>query len=748
MGLVIYVKKLPIVTLKICKLLLSLLGKPIFLIVLSTVKILLYVSSKKTHLSLPKIHLPKKRLNFHFQIPKIHRSALRSTVLVSLLIISLLSFAFLSFVNTLPNLSQLHDGPDEVTTKIYDRNNKLLYKIYKDKNRSLIHLSDVPLVVRHAVLSAEDANFYEHYGISPKGITRAIYKYLRDGEVTGGSTITQQLVKNALLSPEKTIIRKLKELILAFEVEAHFTKDQIFEMYLNEVSYGGTAYGIAEAADVFLGKHVHDLTLSEAAFLAGLPKSPTKYSPYGSNPQSSINRRNEILSLMHEQKFITKQEQIEAQSQTISLNPPQINISAPHFVMYVKEILEEKYGTDVVEKGGLEVHTTLDLSIQKIAEEAVKNELTKLTNYKVSNGASLVLDTKSGEILAMVGSKDYFNTKDEGNVNVLTRLRQPGSTVKIINYAYALSHGYSLASIVQDIPMSFRLPDGKIYTPKNYDGKYKGSISIRRALAESRNIPAVSLLASYGVNNMIKLAQEMGISSWNNPSEYGLSLTLGGGDVYLVDLAQVYATVANYGKQVTLHSILSISNTNGSEIYRKENQTQKQVLDPRVAFLLINALSDNNARSGSFGTRSALVVPNHPEIAVKTGTSNNMRDNLTIGFNQDYVVATWVGNNDNTPMSSLTSGITGAAPIWNTIFQKILDKSTPLAWQTPDGLVQKSSECSRSQEWFLVENIGLPDCNKLADNQNTTVSPQTRIQALPTPAAANRPLVQQHRRSL
>jgi len=625
----------------------------------------------------------------------------------------------------LPSPETLTQREIHFSTKIYDRNGILLYNIYKDENRTPTTLSEIPLHVQLAILAAEDAQFYNHLGFSVKGMSRALYKYLKEGKVEGGSTITQQLVKNALLTPERTIRRKIKEIYLAIKIERLHSKEEILEMYLNEVPFGGTAYGIREAAKVYFDKDIKDLNLGEGALLAGLIQSPTKYSPFGANPELARIRQSEILELMVEQGFINHEQKEDASQTELVFAKNKIDILAPHFVMFVRQALVDRYGEELVEKGGLKVVTTLDLKTQKLAEEAVTSEVNKLNRLNVGNGAAMVVNPKNGDILAMVGSKNYFDTQADGNVNVLTRLRQPGSSIKVVNYAYALSHGFTPATILEDTPITYNIAGSPPYTPKNYDSSYRGRISLRSALAESRNIPAVKVLASYGVGNMVAMGQKLGITSWQDPTDYGLSLTLGGGDVRLTELAQVYATIANSGVKVNLHSIKSITDSSGEILYENscgsknrfiidgaEEKCGEQVIDPRVAYMLTDILSDNGARTPAFGTHSALSVPNH-KVAVKTGTSNDLRDNVTIGFTPEILVVSWVGNNDNSPMSRLASGITGAAPIWNSIISSLLNNNNS-EWETPTGLVQRPicpqtgtlpcSGCAVRNEWFLEEN--------------------------------------------
>lgn len=623
-------------------------------------------------------------------------------VVISVIIVSLFSYSYFAIFKGLPSPKELEARQTEVSTKIYDRNGILLYKIYKNQNRTIVPLTKIPIHVRLATLAAEDAEFYSHPGFSIKGIFRAIIQDLQTGSIQGGSTITQQLVKNTLLTPEKTITRKIKELILSIEVEANYTKDQILEMYLNEVSYGGTAYGIQEASESYFGKDVGSLNLAEAALLAGLPKSPTAYSPFGPTPELAIERQKEILHLMVVNKFITSDQEKTALKEILTFLPNKTSIKAPHFVMYIRQLLVDKYGEDVVEKGGLEVITSLDLPIQETAEQVVQTEVAKLRGLNVGNGAALVVNPQTGEILAMVGSKNYFDIAAEGNVNVTTSLRQPGSSIKVVNYAYALSNGYTPATIIDDSKVTYAVPGNPPYSPVNYDNQYKGPIPLRSALAQSRNIPAVKVLASYGVAKMVSEGQKMGITTWSNPSDYGLSLTLGGGAVTVLDLSKVYSTLANYGKRPDFLPILSVKNYKG-RVLEKNTPVISDAVDPRVAFILTDILKDNNARAPEFGLASYLVIKNHPEVAVKTGTSNDLRDNWTAGYSQDYLVVTWVGNNDNSPMSRVASGVTGASPIWNKIMSAILNDKPSIDWKVPDGVVRIN--CPGKSEWFLKENV-------------------------------------------
>ncbi len=725
-------------------------GKPVYILLshlIIAVLFLLYILGYLTRTALtyrlPAVKLPKVKLKLFYlkgqllvematsllskiKLPRIPRKK-AFPYLGFIVVILFFGFIFwYGILRGLPSPKQLTEREIEVSTKIYDRNGVLLYKIYKDKNRTVIPLSKIPLHARLATLAAEDAEFYSHPGISIRGIMRAATKNIQKGELSGGSTITQQLVKNALLSPEKTLTRKMREVVLSVEVELTFTKDQILEMYFNEVPYGGTAYGVEAASQQYFGKDVKDLTLAEAALLAGLPKSPTKFSPFGANPDLARAREVEVLRLMRINKFITKEQEGQALKEKLVFAPNKIDIKAPHFVMYVRGQLVDKYGEEMVEKGGLEVVTTLDYEIQKLAEETVASEVEKLKNLHVGSGAALVLNPKTGEILAMVGSKDYFDTANDGNVNVTIRARQPGSSIKVVNYSYALANGFTPASILDDSPVTFVVPGQPPYSPRNYDGAFRGRLSLRSALAQSRNIPAVKVLASYGVGKMIEQGRKMGITTWEDTKRFGLSLTLGGGEVKLIDLAKVYATIADYGKRPEIASILEIKNYKGEDLEKNECLAQgrcekEQAVDPGVAYLLIDILKDNVARAPEFGLNSALVIPKHPEVAVKTGTSNDLKDNLTVGFNQKYLVATWVGNNDATPMARVASGVTGASPIWSRIMTALLASEPSHDWEVPQGLVQvpicsltgtlPCEGCATKMEWFRQENKPKSACS-------------------------------------
>jgi len=601
------------------------------------------------------------------------------------LFLSLLTFWFIQ----LPSPDKLVNRKMAVTTKIYDRNGILLYELYQDKNRTLVTLDQIPDYLKWATVAIEDKNFYHHRGVSPKGIARALYNLLFKRKIQGGSTITQQLVKNALLSPERTISRKIREIITALRVEAKYSKDEILQMYLNEVPYGGTAWGVAAAAKMYFGKEVKDLDLAECAFLAGLPAAPTYYSPFGPHPEKKLykKRQSQVLKRMVEDGYITKEEAEKAEKEELKFAPRKTKILAPHFVDYVKRELIKRFGEERVLSGGLQVKTTLDYSLQEKVQKIVKEEIEKIERYNVTNGAALVTKPDTGEILAMVGSRDYFDLKHDGNVNVTIALRQPGSAIKPINYALFFQKGFTPATLLLDVPTIYLREKQKPYQPVNYDGKFHGAVQARFALGNSYNVPATRVLAINSIRDMMRLAYEMGITTLTDESRYGLSLTLGGCEVRMTDMAVAFGTLANLGRRQDLVSILEVTDYKGKVLYEEKFKKGKQVLPPEVAFLVSHILLDNNARTAAFGPSSYLVVPGQV-VSVKTGTTDELRDNWTIGYTPSYLAAVWVGNNDNSPMNRyLVSGVTGAAPIWNRIMREVL-KGKKVEWpKKPENII-------------------------------------------------------------
>lgn len=635
-------------------------------------------------------------------------------IVFSLMIIAIYqTYIFLKQLPS-PRLIGLINFP--VSTQIKDRNGNVLYEFYRDQNRTPIKLKELNHYVMQATIAIEDKQFYNHGGISLiGGITRAIYDMILTGQLQGGSTITQQLVKTSLLTPERTITRKIKEMILAVQTEQIFSKDQILEMYLNQVPYGGSAYGVEEASQVYFGKSAKVLTLPEAALLAGLPRAPSIYSPF-INPLLAKTRRNHVLKEMLDQKYINKQEYLAAVYSDLNVLPPKKDIKSPHFVFYVKSVLAEKFGLDAVEEGGLRVVTSLDLGLEMEAEKILKEELAKVKNLNITNGAILITKPATGEILAMVGSADYFDG-NFGAYNATLAKRQPGSSIKPLMYSLALEQGYTSATIIDDSPISFALAGSKPYRPLNYDNRFHGKVSLRLALANSYNVPAVKVLNTLGVDSFVSHAQKLGITTWQERDRFGLSLTLGGGEVKMTDMAVAYGTLANYGQKVNLNPMLNVYDFRGKPLY-KMAKVGEQVLDEDVAFIISDILSDNEARRFAFGPHSQLEISGY-KVAVKTGTTNDKRDNWTIGYTPDYLVAVWVGNNNNSSFnSSFTSGVTGAAPIWNRVMRYLLKvdndvssgKNVINGFHEPENLIKKPCYFGKI-EYFIpgTENTSCHD---------------------------------------
>jgi penicillin-binding protein 1C len=676
------------------KKLLILLGKPGYWLVINTIRLVFLVLKAFKNL---KNKLPEKKTAKQISIPFPKKRINKKTLALVLIIIGIflvLAGILVSLFKDLPKPDQLVERPSPLTTKIYDRNDELLFKIYQEENRTLATLDKIPDHMIKATLAIEDKNFYEHNGLSWRGIFRAIRHNVLNPNQTpmGGSTITQQLIKNSLLTPEKTWRRKTQEAILSIWAEKIFNKDEILQMYFNEIPYGGTAYGVEEASQKYFNKHVWNLKPAESALLAGLTRAPSDFSPFGSYPEKAKDRQKKVITEMIKAGFITKKEADKIILDRLRFNLEKDTIKAPHFVFYVKDWLIKNFGQELVEKGGLQVKTTLDWPTQQKIESIVRDEVNNLDKLNVTNGAALVVNPKKGEITAMVGSKDYFDFKNDGNVNVTLRPRQPGSSIKPINYAVALQKGYTAATILSDTPITYRLPGQKPYSPVNYDGKFRGKVSLRTALGSSLNVPATKVLSSYGVNQMIDMGKRMGITTWENKNRFGLSLTLGGGEVKMIDLAQTYSVFANLGKKINLNPVLEIKNQKNEIIYQHpcanfDNCPGKKVLDPGIAFIINDILADNQARELAFGPNSLLNFTDR-KVAVKTGTSNNLRDNWAIGHTPNILVSVWVGNNDNSPMSRIASGITGATPIWREIIDNLLTNSANNTWKKPDNVIQ------------------------------------------------------------
>jgi penicillin-binding protein 1C len=666
-------------------------------------------------------------------------------ILLGIIAISLVGLFFL--LKDIPNPLKLTKTPAPVSTKILDRNGKLLYEVYLNYRRSPIVFNDIPDYVKKGTIAIEDKNFYHHHGLDTLAIIRAAFNTLTGKRLEGGSTLTQQLVKNSLLAdPSRTITRKIKEAILALATELIYTKDQILELYLNSAPYGGTVYGIEVAAQTYFGKSAKDLNLAESALLVGLPQSPTRYSPFGAKPELAINRQNEVLRRMTEEKFITADQASIARDEKLVFAKKNVVINAPHFSLMVRDSLVQKYGEDKVNLGGLRVTTTLDLDLQNYFQASLSAELKKVAALKISNGAAIVTHPNTGEILSLIGSKNYYDDEIDGQVNIVTSLRQPGSSIKPVNYATGLLNGWPTSQVYLDVPTCFNVPGQQQYCPKNYDGSFRGTVSMRQSLANSLNIPAVKQLALNGIESFIATASAMGISTWTDPSKYGLSLTLGGGEVTMYDMAKVFGTFANGGVTVPLISILKVETYDGKILedfqsekmanlvsvmpqnwktfWEEQGQKKEDTLptDPKttlpqeIPFIISDILADNNARSAAFGSSSQLVIPGHT-VSVKTGTTNDLKDNWTIGYTTDFLVATWVGNNDNSSMSYVVSGVTGASTVWNGIMKKLLKPVKDKSLVKPEGvtnfqvcnltglLAQQENQCESHSEYFVSANL-------------------------------------------
>lgn len=620
-------------------------------------------------------HHTKKKKSFLF-------SFFKNTFLLFFSLFFIIIAGFLIWVSTLslPDFSTFENRQVSNSTKIYDRTGKIvLYDLYQNVRRTKVDMNAISPNIKNATIAIEDAEFYTHHGFRPLSFLRAVYVNITHaGYAQGGSTITQQVVKNTLLTREKSVTRKLKEIILALKLEKTLNKDEILSIYLNENPYGGTIYGVQEASEAYFGKSAATVSLTEAAYIAALPQSPTFYSPYGQHRDALEKRKNFVLERMFEQGFISKEEKESSQKENITFKPLRgRDMVGLHFVFYVREQLEEKYGKDTVLNGGLRVITTLDYNLQSQLEKLVKEEtFSNLLKNKATNAGLIALDPKTGDILAMVGSRDFFDQDIDGQFNITLANRQPGSSFKPIVYSAAFEKGYTPETILFDVKTQFSSlcdPDGKplnenkksedvCYSPDNYDNQFRGPISLRDSLAQSLNIPSVKLLYLTGMKNAITLANKMGLSTINDPARYGLSLVLGGGEVSLYDMASAYGVFANNGIYTRPRTILSVSDLY-NEINDETEMTQKQVLNENTTSLISSVLSDNTARTPSYGAASALYFPDRP-VAVKTGTTNDYRDLWVMGYTPSLVLGMWAGNNDNSPVEKKVSGAL-LAPIWH-----------------------------------------------------------------------------------
>jgi 1A family penicillin-binding protein len=639
------------------------------------------------------------------------------TLFLGVGLLILIGAGYVGLAGDLPSPDALLTRTAPDSTKIYDRNGRLLYEIVDPRagRRTRVPLNEIPLYLRQATIAVEDSSFYENPGIDPIGIARAAWQDLRAGGiVAGGSTITQQLARDVLLSRQeresRTFTRKMREVILALRMTQTFTKDQILDLYLNNVYFGNLSYGVQAAAQTYFDKPARDLDLAESALLAGMLQSPTLYDPLV-NLDDAQARQHIVLELMVKDGDITEQQAQLAEQEPLHFASPAVadTLRAPHFVNYVRDLLEARYGAEQVDHGGLNVVTTLDLNLQDQAQSIIQQQLAALQqqtrdqgapDYNVHDAALVAIDPANGQILAMVGSANYFDKSIDGAVNVALADRQPGSSIKPITYATAFADGLTPASVFSDVPTTFMTKENQPYQPLNYDLAWHGPISLRQALATSSNMVAVKVLQYVGIPAMIDTARRLGISTFDDPSRFGLALTLGGGEVKLLDLTAAYAGFANNGQRVTPIAILSV---NGKP-WQTDN-VPTQAVSPQVAYLVTNILSDNSARISAFGEDSVLRLDR--PAAAKTGTTTDFRDNWTVGYTPDLATGVWVGNADNTPMYQIT-GITGAGPIWHD-FMQAAEKGKPIQdFKRPPGLVDVQ----------VCDSSGLlptPDCPRVRD---------------------------------
>lgn len=657
----------------------------------------------------------------------------------------LLMFAVLGGVVVITGVYAYHakDLPDPTaldgrrlfqTARILDRNGQVLGEFSDPKggNRTLIPVSEMPQVLRDATVAAEDASFYTNPGFEPRAILRALWQNVRGQRiVSGASTITQQLVKNALLGPEATADRKMKEALLAIELTRRYSKDRILEMYLNEIYYGNLAYGIEAAAQTYFGKRARDLDLAEASFLAGLPQAPSLYDPY-TNLSGAKERQSYVLEQMERNGFTTPAQAQAARSQFLPLRSAQQRaqqtaLKAPHFVNYVRALIEQQYGSDTFFRAGMQVRTTLDLRLQETAERHARAAIEELRSRNASNAAVVSIAPSSGEILAMVGSVDFNDPRIGGQVNVALAPRQPGSTLKPFTYLTAFTKGWTPATVIWDVPTTF----GGTYTPLNFDQKFRGPVSVRSALGNSLNVPAVKTLEVVGVPEMLRTVHRMGINSLRDPNRVGLSVTLGGGEVTLLDLTYAYQGFANEGRQngapielAPLDSraydpvaVLSITDGEGRALFEFKPERGREVVDPGLAYLVTHMLSDDEARAETFGRNGALALGR--SSAGKTGTTDDFRDSWVVGYTPDLLTGVWVGNNDGSPMRDVL-GAAGAGRIYKAYMQEALRGVEPRRFPRPGDVVEKEV-CA------LTGQLPGPNCQRRASEVFTRGNVPTAV---------------------
>jgi len=654
------------------------------------------------------------------------RTLLKSKPARFLILALFLITAFLIYIfYDLPSITSIPENLNQPSVKITDRDGRLLYEIIPTEGgrNAALSIENIPQCMKDATIAVEDKNFYQNSGVDFLGILRALWINLRGGEtLSGGSTITQQVARTLLLSDERTqrtVRRKLRETVLAWQLTRAYSKDEILALYLNQIYYGGMAYGIEAASQTYFGKPASDLLLPECALLAGLPQTPGIYNPF-TNPDLALERQRVVLGLMEKNGFITSTQRVDAENSPLSYNAAPYPIEAPHFIWMIKDQLDALLASGALNATqSLVIRTTLDLNMQHLAEEIVKRRIESFKpkegeiNRNVNNAALIVIQPKTGEILALVGSADYFDSSIHGALNMATSPRQTGSAFKPIIYASALDpnspHPMTAASTLMDVAHTFTTKDGQPYKPVNYDGREHGFVSVREALASSLNVPAVLTLQNVGIENVISLAKHLGIKSLYEPGHYDLSLALGGGEMSLLELSSVYAALANGGNYTGHTSILDIHDTDGNLLYASKKNPTLQIIDPRVAWLISDILSDDRARSTGFGINSVLKIDR--TAAVKTGTTTNFHDNWTIGYTPDLLAGVWVGNSNYQAMHNVT-GLTGAAPIWAEAMRAILQGHPDKIFTQPNGLTQveicdysgllPTEACSHTKtEWFI-----------------------------------------------
>jgi 1A family penicillin-binding protein len=627
----------------------------------------------------------------------------------------------------LPGVDDLSHGLHTPSIRITDRHGRLLYEVIGENagRNTVVPLDQIPPACRQATIATEDASFYTNPGIDLRGVLRAVWIDLRGGEVlSGGSTITQQVARNVLLDPheraERSLTRKLREGILAYRLTQRYSKDDILALYLNQTDYGNLAFGIDAAARAYFGKPVDDLDLAECALLAGLPQSPSFYDPL-TDPEAARARQSVVLDLMVTSGFISANEALMARREQLAFAAERYSIEAPHFVMAVYSQLEQMLPPGELYQGGLEIRTSLDLDWQRTAERIAQRQLDLLNRvsqpgdipHNAHDAALVALDPYTGQVLVMLGSPDFFNSTYSGAVNMALTPRQPGSSIKPLTYAVAFDptspDPWTAATMLLDVRTAFVTHEGDSYVPVNYDHQEHGPVLVREALASSFNIPAVLTLQHVGLDSLFRFAGQLGITTFDDPSAHDLSLTLGGGEVRLLELTAAYAAFANGGKVVKPVMILDIKDVGGKMIFSNQTQLGEQVMDTRVAWLITDILSDNLARAPAFTTHSILQIGR--PAAAKTGTTTDYRDNWTIGYTPNLVTGVWVGNADNTGMSTI-SGVSGAGPIWHQFMRTVLRGQPEIEFERPDGLVQVEI-CSLSgllptpdcpytrREWFI-----------------------------------------------